>query len=388
MLIQRSYKTELRPTLKQIEQFKRHAGVARLAFNWALGERIKHYEATGKNISWLEQDRIFNALKKTDFRFCFESSKWAHQNGIKDCDAAFQGFFRNIKKGMKTGFPKFKSKHRSRKKFRFGCGVIVFKHSITFPVIGNVLLKRRGYVPVYGVKINSVTVSERAGRWFVSVQVEQEIAVTENQSGTIVGLDLGLKTAVVASDGTSHDAPKFLRKSLKKLKRMQRAFNRKKNGGANRERAKARIARLYYKISCQRSDWQHKISHQYTRDFAIVVMEDLNVSGIMKNHNLAFSISDVGWNEIRRQIAYKTIWRGGKLIVADRFFPSSKMCHICKCVNKDLKLKQREWSCLNCGSHLDRDENASKNLEEYGTARLCRNQSNCDEKSVESHRAH
>lgn len=371
MKIQRAYKVELKPTLKQTEQFKQHAGIARLAFNWALGERIKHYAETGETLSWAEQDRKFNALKKTDFKFCFESSKWAHQNGIRDCDHAFEKFIYSIKNGGNTGFPKFKSKHLSQKKFRFHfynerpCRV--YDREITLPRIGKVKLKRHGYIPTSGVKINSATVSERAGRWFVSVQVEQEIEVTENQSGTIVGLDLGLKTAVVASDGTSHEAPKFLRKSLKKLKRIQRALSRKKISSNNRKKVRLKLARLHYKIACQRSDWQHKISHQYTRDFATVVMEDLNIKGMLKNRHLAFSIGDAGWYEIKRQIAYKFAWRGGRLITANRHFPSSKTCRNCKYINKDLKLKQREWDCPNCKSHLDRDQNAAGNLEDYGT---------------------
>ena len=368
MLIQRAYKAELSPSQDQRLDFARHCGTARFAFNYALGRKIEHYKTTGKTLSYAAIDADFNAKKKTEFQWAYESSKCAHQNGIRDCEAAFANFFRGVKSGKKVGFPKFKSKHRCKAKYRVpGEAVTVEKYFIKLPKIGRVNFRRFGYVPTEGVKINSVTISECAGRWFASVQVEEEVAVTENQSDSIVGIDLGLKSFAVGSDGSRFESPRPLAKNLKKLRRLSRSLSRKKKGSNRRVKAKTRLAKLHFRIANQRADFIHKTSHFYASQYATVCVEDLHVAGMLRNRCLSRAISDSGWSEFSRQIAYKAVWRGGRVIDVDQWYPSSKLCSVCDKKRDKMPLSVRTWTC-ECGATHDRDENASKNIENYGTA--------------------
>ena len=367
MLIQRAYKTELRPTQAQRQEFIRTCGCARFAFNFALGRKIEHYEATGETLSYAAVDAEFNRLKKTDFTWANEVTKWAHGNAIRDCESAFKNFFRRLKNGEKPGFPKFKSRHKVTPKFRVAGEVLkVEKQRIRLPKIGWVRLKRLGYIPVVGVKLNSATVSQRAGRWFVSVQVEEDIAVPENQ-GPAVGIDLGLKSFAVGSDGSRLEPPKPLAKSMKKLQRLQRQASRKVNGSNNRAKANEKVAKLHFRVACQRADFLHKASHRYATFFGLVCIETLNVAGMVKNHCLSRSISDSGWSEFARQLGYKCQWYGSELVQADRFYPSTKTCSECGGVQTEMPLSVRKWTCP-CGAVHDRDGNAARNLMNYGRA--------------------
>lgn len=365
MLIQRAYKAELSPTQEQRKQFACHCGTARFAFNYALGRKIEHYEATGKTLSYCEVDAEFNAKKKTEFKWANEVSKWSHQSAIRDCEKAFVNFFRGVKSGMKVGFPKFKSKHRCKAKYRVAGSVVsVEKYFIKLPKIGLVKLRRYGYIPVEGVKINSVTISETAGRWFVSVQVEEDVVITENQSGSVVGIDLGINCFAVGSDGSRFESPKPLTKSLKKLKRLSRSLSRKQRGSNNRAKANAKLTKLHFRIANQRADFIHKTSHYYASRFASVCIEDLHVAGMLRNRHLSRTISDAGWGEFGRQTAYKTVWRGGRVIDVDRWYPSSKLCSACGKKRDKMPLSTRTWTC-ECGVVHDRDFNASMNIKNY-----------------------
>jgi len=368
VLIQRGYKTELRPTVEQANQLARHCGVARFAFNWALGRKIEHYQATGKTLTYKEVDAEFNRRKPEEWPWAYETSKWAHGNAIRDCEKAFDNFFRRLKQGGPPGFPHFRSKHRSTPKYRVaGEAVKVEDDRIRLPVIGWVLLKRCGYLPTSGVKLLSATVSQRAGRWFVSVNVEKTIVAPENQ-GPAVGLDVGLKSFVVGSDGSRLDPPKFFVRSLKKLRRLSRQHSRKQKGSANRRKSADKLAKLHFRIACQRGDFLHKASHHYASNFGLVCIEDLHIKGMVRNRHLARAISDAGWGTFGVQLAYKCPWYGGKLVEADRWYKSSKTCSVCGEEIGELPLSIREWTCHKCGTHHDRDENASNNLREYGRA--------------------
>ncbi len=365
MLIQRSYKTELDPNNAQRTLFAKHAGTARFVYNWGLAKRIGEYKLTGKSSSGIDQHKQLNALKESEFPWMYEVSKCVAQEALRNLEKAFQNFFRNCKQGKKPGFPKFKSKHRSKQSFRFSYVNGVQIGSINLPKIGWVRLKERDYIPV-DAKINSVTVSEKTGRWFVSVQVEEPIAVSENQ-GPAIGLDLGLKSFVVGSDGSFIPSPKFLNKSLKRLKRLSRRHSRKKKGSQNRKKSAKRLVKLHYRIANQRKNFLHKTSTRLAKTKSIIVVEDLNVKGIVRNHSLARSISDAGWSEFVRQLEYKCTWNGGKLVKIGRFFPSSKTCSNCGFVKEELKLSERTYQCESCGFALDRDLNAARNILKQGT---------------------
>ena len=369
MLIHRAYKTELRPTTEQQKSLTRHCGTARFAFNFALGRKIDHYEKTGKTLPYREVDAAFNAKKQPggEFEWANSVSKWSHQAAIRDCETAFKNFFRGIKSGKKVGFPKFKSKHKSTPKYRVAGEVIkVESDRIRLPVIGWVRLRRRDYLPTSSVKINSATISHRAGRWFVSVQVEEDIVVPENQ-GPAVGIDLGLSHFCVGSDGSRRDPPRPLARSLKKLRRLSRRRSRKQKGSNNRRKAAEKLAKLHFRIACQRFDFIHKASHYYTSQFSLIGIEDLHVAGMLKNRHLSRAISDSGWSDFRRQVEYKAVWRGCQVIPADKWFPSSKTCNVCGLKRDKLPLSVRKWIC-ECGAVHDRDENASLNLESYARA--------------------
>ncbi len=355
MLILRAYKTELDPNNVQRTLLAKHAGAARFTWNWALNRRVEEYKLTGKSSNAIEQHRQLNAIKPTYFPWMYEVSKCAPQEALRDLDKAFRNFF-----AKRARHPRFKSKKCGLGGFRLTGSVAIEAGRIKLPRIGWLRLKESGYLPT-DAKINSVTVKERAGRWFVSVQVEEQIAVTENQ-GSAIGLDLGLKSFVVGSDGLSLDSPKPLLRSLRRLQRLSRQHSRKQKGSMNRRKSAKRLAKLHYRIGCQRADFIHKATTKLTTTKSVIVVEDLNVSGMRKNRCLARSISDVGWSEFVRQLEYKAAWNGGKVIKAGRFYPSTKTCSTCGLVKDEMPLSERVYRCDGCGLVLDRDVNAARNL--------------------------
>jgi putative transposase len=231
---------------------------------------------------------------------------------------------------------------------------------VTLPRIGKVRMKE--LLRLEG-RVISVTVSRVAHKWFASfnVEINHEPSNRENQT-RVVGVDLGIKTLAVLSDGTSFENPKALRGNLKKLRRFSRSLSRKQKGSANRRKAKLKLAKLHYRISCIRKDALHKLTHYLTKNFTHIGIEDLNVSGMVKNRKLSRAISDVGFHEFRRQLEYKSDLYGYTVIVADRWFPSSKTCSSCGEVKPSLELSERVWRCAACGAEHDRDLNAAINL--------------------------
>jgi putative transposase len=280
-------------------------------------------------------------------------------------DKAFRNFF-----AKRSRHPRFKSKKRGLGGFRLTGSITIEAGRIRLPRIGWLRLKESGYLPT-DAKINSVTVKERAGRWFVSVQVEEKITVAENQ-GLAIGLDLGLKSFVVGSDGSSLEAPKPLLRSLGRLQRLSRRHSRKQKGSINRRKSANRLAKLHCQISCQRADFIHKATSDLAKTKSVIVVEDLNVGGMLKNHCVARSVSDAGWSEFVRQLEYKAAWNGGKVIKAGRFYPSTKTCSACGIVKDKMPLSERTYSCDGCGLVIDRDVNAARNLLSLSSASSAR----------------
>ena len=222
MEILRAYKVEIDPNNVQRTALLKHAGAARFAWNWGLARRKQEYEETGKSSNAITQHRQLNELKKTDFPWMYDVSKAAPQEALRDLDKAYQNFFRRVKKGGETpGFPKFKSRKNGIGSFRTTGAIHVENARIKLPRIGWLRLKEHGYIPIDGIHVLSVTVSESAGHWFVSVQCRQEIEVAQ-ATGEPVGVDLGIKELAVVSDGQRFENPKALRKAQSKLKRFQR----------------------------------------------------------------------------------------------------------------------------------------------------------------------
>lgn len=372
--IKRGYKTELAPNKGQRELLTKHAGVARFAWNWGLERRINEYKKMGRSRGAIEQHRQLNALKAINYPWMYEVSKCSPQESLRDLDKAFTNFFRRVKQKKegkfngKVGFPRFKSRRKGLGSFRFTGAIHIKEGQVKLPRIGWVRLKERGYLPTNGVNILSVTVSERAGRWFVSVQVEENIEA-EFATGPQMGVDLGIKTMIACSNGEVFENPKALRSNERKLARLQRRMCRQQKGSNRRNRTKRQVARLHLRISNIRNDAIHKatssiVAKTKPREMrpSSIVIEDLNVSGMLKNRRLSKSISDVSFGELQRQFEYKCLWSGINLIVADRFYPSSKTCSECGAVKSQLGLSERKFVCEDCGCILDRDLNASLNL--------------------------
>src|SRR6266487_3086767 len=298
----------------------------------------------------------------------YEVSKCAPQEALRNVDTAYDHFFRKVKlkkqgkhKG-KSGFPKFKKKSKGIGSFRLPVSLKVFSDAIQLPRLGKLRLKEHDYLPTSGVHILSATVSEQAGRWFVSVQVEEEQAVQANTATTAVGIDLGVATLATCSDGVAFANPRSLKHKLKKLKRLQRAHSRKQKGSKNREKSRKKLAVLHARIANVRKDALHKFTTHVCKNHAHIGIEDLHVAGMLKNHHIAQAIADTSMSEVKRQLTYKARWYGTQLVVIDRFYPSSKTCSVCGYVLDKLDLKVRVWTCPNCGTLHYRDDNASKSI--------------------------
>lgn len=361
MIVHRGYKTELKLNNRQRTACLRHAGTARFAYNWALARRIEVYEKETRSANSIELHRELNRLKKTVYPWMYEVSKCAPQGALQNLDRAFANFFAGSAR-----HPKFKSKKRGVGSFRLTGTIKVFEGVIQLPRLGRLRLKERGYLPT-DAHILSATVSERAGQWSVSVQVEEDIDVPVND-GPSAGIDLGIERMATVSDGTVFENPRSLSRHERKLKRLQRSVSRKKKGSLNRNKAVRRVQRVHVRISNIRRDAVHKATSWLARTKSVVVVEDLNVSGMMKNRHLSKAVADVGLYEFRRQLGYKTEWCGSRLVVADRFFPSSKSCSRCGHVKGVLKLSERTFTCGECGLCIDRDLNASHNLEKLAVS--------------------
>ena len=380
MLLVRGYKTELDLNDRQRTACIRHAGAARFAYNWALARKKAAYQSTGKSPSAIDLHRELNALKKTELGWLYEVSKCAPQEALRDLDQAFANFYRRValkrqgKLKGKVGFPQPKSRKKGLGSFTLTGAIRVFEGSIQLPRLGRLRLKERGYLPTSGVKVLAATVSEQAGRWLVSIQVEEEVADPEPAQGESKGVDLGISKLATLSDGTAYENPRALKKAQTKMRRLQRQLARQKKGSRNRSQTKLKIARQHQRIANIRRDALHQATSGIvakTKPAAerpcVVVLETLNVAGMLKNHRLAQAISDVGMGEFVRQVRYKAAWNGVRVVMADPWYPSSKRCSRCGVVKEQLALSERVYRCGGCGMVLERDLNAARNLVQLAT---------------------
>lgn len=379
MEIQRAYKVELDPNNTQRTAFMQHCGAARWAWNFGLFRKMKAYRDTGKSPNAIELHRELNTLKKTPqedggIPWAYEVSKCAFQEALRDLDVAYKNFFRRCKNGAKKkGFPKFKSRKKAIGSFRLTGAIHVSEKTIKLPRLGSLRLKEANYLPNpkenKSVKILSATVSEKSGKWFVSLSVKEQVPDLKPKTKIkSTGLDVGIKSLIVLSDETVIENPRALKKLESKLKRLQRSFSRKKKGSSNRRKAKRKVQRLHYKISCIRKDFIHKATSKIIESFDLIGIETLNVSGMLKNHCLAKALSDASLSEILRQLKYKATWRGVQIVEAPQFYPSTKTCSCCGHVKDKMILSERVYRCDKCGLVLDRDLNAARNLEKMAVS--------------------
>lgn len=357
MIIQLAHKIELDPTNVQRGYFIRACGTARFTWNWALAEWNRQYEE-GLKPSGPALKKAFNAIKKEQFPWVFDVLRDANSQPFSNLQKAFKDFLKGTKKR-----PNFKKKGVDKDSFYIANDKFKMEEDrIHVPKLGWVRLKET--FCNFG-KILNATVSRTADKWFVSICVEMDITPATCENQAVAGVDLGIKNLATFSNGEMIEGAKPYKKLQKKLRRLQQAFSRAQKGSKNREKLKRKIARLHYRISCIRHDTLHKLTSKLVRNFSVIVIEDLNVCGMLKNRKLAKAISDMGFHEFKRQLKYKAVISGVNVIIADRWFPSSKRCSECGEIHRELTLADRTFICPACGFKLDRDENAARNLEQY-----------------------
>jgi putative transposase len=376
--VTQAYRFALDPSPAQERALRSHAGAARFAWNWALDRCRERYAAEARWYSGGELHRLWNARKKADPGLAWwgENSKCAYQESFRDLDRALRDFIKSRngeRKGKRLRFPRFKKRGRGKDSFRLTGTLRCERGAVTLPRLGTVRtheptrkLARR--LEAGTARILSATVSRTAQRWFVSftVQVERDVPARHRRPGTAIGIDLGIKALLTGADDAGNviavPGPRPLAAALRRLRRASRAHSRKGPGSAGRRRSAARLARLHARIANVRADALHKATSALAARYETVVAEDLNVAGMTRNRRLARAIADQGFGTARRMLGYKSAWNGGTLLVADRWYPSSKTCSGCGHVRAKLSLSERMYRCERCGLVEDRDVNAARNL--------------------------
>ena len=362
----KGYKYRIYPNKEQEIQLSKTFGSVRFVYNQLLAKKIKLYKEEKMNLSYSNCSSILTSMKKQNYVWLKDVDKFALQNSLKDLDNAYQNFFREIQKGNKNhGFPKFKNKKESRCSYKTNFTnnniEVDFKNNkIKLPKLKWVKCKlHRSFVG----KIKSATISKNPnGKYFVSLCVDVEnFQLPQNNNS--VGIDLGLKELLICSDGQVFENNKILYKYQKQLTKLQRQFAHKNKGSNNWNKHRIKIAKVYEKITNIRKDYLHKISSRLIKENQFIFSEDLNISGMIKNHKLAKSIHDASWYELTRQLQYKSEWYGRTYKKISRYYPSSQLCNVCGYKNEDTKnLSVRFWVCSNCNTEHDRDLNASINI--------------------------
>lgn len=358
-----AHQIALDPTEKQKELLVRFCGVSRYVWNWALEQAEKHYRETGKTVDFLELKKRWNREKPD---WAKEAPRDANSQPFADLQAAFRNFFKGIKEGLRVGKPRFKKKGLNDKFYVANDKFRLNGRKARLPRVGWV--RMRESLRFEG-KILAGTVRREANRWFLSIQVDVGDEYRRKHCGTrnkVTGIDLGLRNSVVSSENQRFEAPKPLKGYLRKLARANRVLSRRKKGSNRRERARQRVSRIHARISSIRKDWIHKLTTQLLRENQTIVIESLSVKNMMRHSRLARAFGDSALSEFRRQLEYKAPIFDAEVVLADQWFPSSKLCSGCGTKKKNLTLKDRIFHCESCGLKIDRDLNAAVNLRTLG----------------------
>ena len=376
----RGWRTELDPTQAQRIYFVRACGVARFAYNWGLEQRKAAYEQDGKTLGFFGQNKALNAIKREQYPWMLEISSAVPLWALKNLETAYRNFFRRVKAGGgPPGFPRFKSRARGLGSFHAST-LRVESSRVKLPVIGWVRLKEADYLPQVGVKLHRITISERAGRWYISIVGDVEIE-QERATGEMVAVHLGVRalaTTLTGNELSQHDNPRPLEVALRRLNRAQQALARCQKGSHRRDRAKLRVASLHARVADIRRDSHHQVSATITHRHGladerpdVIVVEDWDVRGMLKQkhpngraakRNLSRAISDSGMGELGRMVRYKAEWSGSELVEGDRFYASSQTCSQCGWVWESMTLSHQTFRCEKCGLRMDREENAVRNV--------------------------
>ncbi len=388
MKVVRGYKTELDLNNEQRTACMKHAGASRFAYNWGLARSKEVYHATGKRPTAIDLHRELNTLKRSSYPWMYEVSKCAPQEALRDLEKAYKNFFRRVelkKQGKwkgQLGFPKFKKRSKAIGSFRLTGSIKVFSDAVQLPRLGRLSLHEHDFIPTVA-KVLSATVSEEAGCWFVSIQVEEEQEQPLPTATSAIGVDLGIKTLATLSDGRTFENPRALKHAQKRLRRLERQKSRRKLGSKNRKKTCRKLAKQHARVATIRKDAAHKLTAYLCKNHALVAIEDLHVAAMLKNHCLAQAVSDSNFGEIRRQLEYKSAFHGTHLVTVDRFYPSSKTCSACGFIKPELSLSERVFVCEDCGLVLDRDVNAAINLRTVAVSSID-TQNACGERSAGS----
>ena len=361
----RGYKYRAYPNRKQKEFFEQTFGCCRFVYNYYMEKRQRLWREWHDTLSYNDMSKDLSSVLKREYIWLKDADSIALQQSLRHLDRAYDKFFKKH-----TGYPKFRSKRykQSYRTMNLNGSISIDESSITLPKAGRVKIVN---TREFNGRIISATVSRTAsGRYYISLQVEENYEILHNAGGKI-GLDAGLKILYTTSDSDIYPNPKTLALHEKRIRRLQRSLSRKQKGSKNSEKARLKLAREHEKISDIRNDIQHKITHKLASENQVVCVEDLNVRGMMKDHRLAKSISDASWSELCRKLEYKVKDHGGLLIKVPRTYASSQICSCCGRKEPKVKdLRIRRWKCPSCGTEHDRDVNAAKNILEKGLKML------------------
>lgn len=359
----KAIKIRIYPTVEQVDFINKQLGCCRFVYNNCLAFRKDSYQNEHISVSSSSAVKHITSLKK-DNEWLKDVHSKVLQQSVRDMNQAYDNFFK-----LHRGFPKFKSKHDNRQSCRFPKDAFIGVRGNRIDLIK--VLKDihfkcsrndERYLNRNQDKVKSITLSkEPNGKFYLSVLIDKPLRQVR-QSQNMVGLDLGIKDFAVTSDGQVIENFHFKKNEESRLKRLQRQISKKIVGSKNREKARLRFAKLNEKIRNRKLNFLHDVTNHLIDENQVIVMEDLNVKGMVRNHKLAESISEVNWGEFRRILTYKAAWHGRQLVFIDRFYPSSKRCNHCGYIYKELTLKDRQWVCPECGSLIDRDYNAALNI--------------------------
>ena len=350
-------------------ELNQNIGNARFVWNYFLNLIIEKYKSEGKFIFYNDLSKLLTELKKQpEFDWLKLSESTTLQQKLRDLDKAIKQST-SKKYVNKKGFPKFKSRKTDESGIRFVGNIkLLDENHIKLPKISQPI-KVKFHRPLLGKPTSATIIKDRVGNWFVSFVVQVDgnfIELNKDEVETAAGIDLGCKTFAVCSDGISYDSPKLLHKSEKKLKKLQKKHSKKQKNSNNKEKSRRRLAKQHKKVSNQRSNFIKQTASSIAKKNDLVVCEDLNVSGLLKNHKLAKTIGDCSLGAFLRELQWQCKKRGKIFHQVDRWYPSSKTCNCCGYIKKELKLSERGWICPQCGSIIDRDYNASLNILQQG----------------------
>ena len=369
----RAIKIRLYPNKTQTEQFNKLLGCYRFVYNQCLARKINSYKENkvSENLSTLGQFVHHELLKDDNFIWLREQNTKVLKQAVNDMLSAYKNFFERH-----TGYPKFKSKKDNKQSCRFALGAISKKNIYTNYKLSRANIKNikfrcnkkyAEYLQKHKENIRQATLTRLpCGEYYLSVLVDGDLTHKVKESHHTIGIDLGIKDFVITSDGEVFNNLHFKKSESNKIKRLQKQLSRKQNGSNNRNKIRIKLAKIYKRITDKKQYYLHQVSNTLINENQVICMEDLNVSGMLKNHKLADSIQEMSFYEFKRMLEYKANWYGRKLIFVDRFYPSSKTCNHCGYVNKKLKLSDRQWVCPDCGEIIERDYNAALNIRDEG----------------------